>query len=192
METHKNKQIITTIMVLAAVALVVGGIVIFNKKSTQKNLASADNTSSTRPANTTQPTNNSSTNASTNSSNGSSSDSGSGASSNASSSTGSSLGASGYKDGTYSVTADYYTPEDTDTIKVTLALKNGVVTNVSSTTTTSSRESRQYDSMFLNAYKSYVVGKSLSGLNLNRVSGASLTTDGFNNALDMIRQQAQA
>lgn len=177
METEKDKQAITTVMVLFGVAVVVGAIIMFNKKSVTKHVTTAGNAgSTTSPTNITPLVSNpaSATN---------------GANSTTSSP---SVNTSGYNDGTYSVTADYYTPEDTDTIKVTMAVQNGVITDVDSTTTTSSRESRQYDSSFLNSYKSYVIGKSLKDLNLNRVSGASLTTEGFNNALDMIRQQAQA
>lgn len=172
MESQKNKQIITTIIVLASVAIVVGGIVLFNKKTPQNTLAATD---SSNPDTNTTAAQNTSANTTPNST-----------------ATNPSAASSSFKDGTYSATADYYTPEDTDSIKVTLAVKDGVVSTVSATTTTSSRESRQYDSAFLDAYKSYVVGKSLSGLNLNRVSGASLTTEGFNNALDTIRQQAHA
>lgn len=174
METHKNKQIVTTILVIAAVVLVVCAIVFFSKKSSSTSASDATTyQSGSKLSNTAAAEPTTSTNNPTHTS-------------AAASSTG------GYKDGTYSATADYYTPEDTDTIKVTLAVKDGTVTSVTSTTTTSSRESRQYDSAFLNAYKSYVVGKKLSNLNLDRVSGASLTTGGFNDALDTIRQQAQA
>ena len=165
--------------------MVVGAIIMFNKKSANMQVSYASNVSAgSNPANTlTSPSAASST---------PSTDTTTNTTAPTTSNSKPSANASGYKDGTYTVTADYYTPEDTDTIKVTLAVKDGVVSGVTSTTTTSSRESRQYDSMFLNAYKSYVVGKSLKDLNLNRVSGASLTTEGFNNALDMIRQQAQA
>lgn len=180
MESEKNKQIIMTMLVLAGVALVVGSIIIFNKKSMKSALSTNSNTT---PSNTS--TDNTTTAPSTTTNATSMGDTSSSSSAPATTT-------SSYKDGTYSSTADFYTPEETDTIKVSLSVKDGVVSNVSAVTSTSSRESRQYDSAFLNAYKSYVVGKSLRGLNLNRVSGASLTTEGFNNALDMIRQQAQA
>ncbi len=180
MEAQKNKQIVTTIVVLVSVAIVVGAIILFNKKTPQNTLSTTDSSTTSTNISPAQNTSSSTTPLSSTSDN------------PATSSTTPTTSSGSYKDGSYSTSAEYYTPEETDSIKVTLAVKNGVVTNVSASTSTSSRESRQYDSAFLNAYKSYVVGKSLGSLNLNRVSGASLTTEGFNKALDAIRQQAHA
>ena len=96
-----------------------------------------------------------------------------------------------YKDGTYTATQKYSTPEDTESIKVTVTVANDVITDVSATPSAKSRESKEYANAFVANYKTYVVGKSLKGLKLNRVSGASLTTQGFNNAITNIQSQAQ-
>lgn len=97
-----------------------------------------------------------------------------------------------YKNGTYSGSGTYMTPEGSETISVKLTVANDVVTSVTASVNANSGDSRRYIQSFMSGYKQQVVGKSLSSLNLGRVSGSSLTPEGFNNALDSIRAQAQA
>lgn len=100
---------------------------------------------------------------------------------------------SGYTDGTYTATASYRTPESSEQVTVTLTLKDGVVTSSSlSFPQTRERESRQYQSQFESGYKQYVVGKTIDSISLSRVSGSSLTSNGFNAALEEIKTQAKA
>ncbi len=96
-----------------------------------------------------------------------------------------------YKDGTYSAIGLYRTPETTEQLAVTLTLKNGIVTDVSATGNPSVSESRRFQNAFLANYRSYVVGQPISSLSLSHVSGSSLTSNGFNNAVAQIRAQAQ-
>jgi uncharacterized protein with FMN-binding domain len=100
--------------------------------------------------------------------------------------------ASTYKDGTYSASSEYYVPHGTEDIQVSVTLKNGVITASSVTNSESDPDSAQFQGSFTSAYKSYVIGKSISGLSLNTVSGASDTTQGFNDALSKIASEAQA
>ena len=97
-----------------------------------------------------------------------------------------------YKDGTYNASADFQTPDGIDGITVKVTLANNVITSISADTQATSRESQQYDDAFLSSYKSEVVGKNVGEVQLNRTAGASLTSDGFNKALDEIRQNANA
>lgn len=97
-----------------------------------------------------------------------------------------------YTDGTYTSSVSFQTPDGIDGIEVTVVLANNVVTSVTATTDAGSRESQEYDDRFLASYESEVVGKSVDDVQLSRVAGASLTSNGFNNALDEIRQQAAA
>jgi uncharacterized protein with FMN-binding domain len=112
------------------------------------------------------------------------------ASSNTSSTTSSTT--TGYKDGTYSATSNYYVPHGTEDIQVSVTLKDGVITASSITNSESDPDSAQFQESFTSAYKSYVVGKNISGLSLNTISGASDTTQGFNDALSKIASEAQA
>lgn len=100
---------------------------------------------------------------------------------------------SGYKDGTYTATGSYRTPEGSEQVTVTLSLKDGVVTDSSTTfAAAQAHESKQYQSQFSSGYKQYVVGKNIDEVSLSRVSGSSLTPKGFNAALEQIKTQAKA
>ncbi|MDB5170138.1 MAG: hypothetical protein JWN82_534 [Candidatus Saccharibacteria bacterium] len=106
--------------------------------------------------------------------------------------TGTSSTTSSYKDGTYSAGSAYYVPHSQEEIKVTLTIKDGVITDSSIINSEGDRDSAAYQQEFEFGYKSQVVGKSISGLSLSRISGASDTTQGFNDALAQIANQAKA
>lgn len=97
-----------------------------------------------------------------------------------------------YKNGTYTASGSYRTPESTETMQVTLTVAKDVVTDVSVSMNVRNGDSRSYVESFLGGYKAQVVGKKLNTLNLSRVSGSSLTPLGFNKALESIRAEAQA
>lgn len=97
-----------------------------------------------------------------------------------------------FKDGTYSAEGDYATPGGTEAIDVTLTVKGGVVTDSSVSQQPADHDSRAYQMEFAKSYKSSVVGRSLSELKLDVVAGSSLTSGGFNEAVDSIRTQASS
>ncbi|MGB4758809.1 MAG: hypothetical protein WBP26_02015 [Candidatus Saccharimonadales bacterium] len=97
-----------------------------------------------------------------------------------------------YQDGTYSASGTYSTPGGQESVIVSVTLKDNVVTATSATGSGKDRDSRQYQSRFINGYKTLVVGKKISDIQLSQVSGSSLTSSGFNKALDQIEQQAAA
>lgn len=97
-----------------------------------------------------------------------------------------------YKDGTYTVNDTYPSPGGEEDIKVVLTLKDNLVTTVEVTQEANQRESAEYQGMFQRGYKSRVIGKAIDTLELNRVSGSSLTTQAFDEALEQIRSQAKA
>ena len=101
---------------------------------------------------------------------------------------GSSSGA--YKDGTYTAEGSYQTPETVETISVTLTLESDVVTAVEVTGDPQARESEQYQSEFIGGIQDEVVGKNIDDLSVDRVGGSSLTSGGFNAAVDEIRTEA--
>lgn len=101
-------------------------------------------------------------------------------------------GSSGtYKDGTYTATASYRVPHSAEAIRVSLTLKNGAITAASVQNSEGDRESAEYQREFTARYKSHVVGQKIDSLNLNVIAGASDTTEGFNQAVSQISQQAQ-
>jgi hypothetical protein len=111
-------------------------------------------------------------------------------SSNETPSTGSTSGT--YKDGTYSATGKYISPGGDESIDVTLAVASGKVTSANATTHAATSTSSQYQSEFTGSFKDLVVGKSIDEIKLSRVAGSSLTSNGFNDALEQIKDKAAA
>ncbi|GAB3404475.1 hypothetical protein GCM10027515_16530 [Schumannella luteola] len=114
-------------------------------------------------------------------------DSGSGSSSSDSGSTSS----NSYKDGSYTATGKYQSPGGNETIKVTLTLESNKVTKAEVEPQASSGNAKQYQTQFSSGIDGEVVGKSLDELSVTRVSGSSLTSRGFNDAVDQIKHLAE-
>lgn len=98
---------------------------------------------------------------------------------------------SSYRDGTYEATGSYDTPEGTESIDVSVTLENGVVSASSATNQARGVESKFYTENFIGSYRSFVVGKQLDEVRLGIVAGSSLTPNGFNKAIESIKQQAR-
>ena len=100
--------------------------------------------------------------------------------------------ASTYKDGTYTATGNYTSPGGPDNVVVTLTLQNGIVTDSTVVSGAQDPTSKRYQAMFIAGYKQYVTGKSIDSLNVGKVSGSSLTAQGFNAAVASIKTEASA
>lgn len=97
-----------------------------------------------------------------------------------------------YKAGTYNASEQYRTPESYEDINVSLAVGNdGTVTDASVSQSATNRQSAAYQESFKSEYKQYVVGKKLSDINLEYVSGSSLTSRAFDQAVSQIANQAK-
>ncbi|MFF7293429.1 FMN-binding protein [Microbacterium sp. NPDC008134] len=99
---------------------------------------------------------------------------------------------SSYADGTYTAEGSYQTPESVETISVTITLADGVVTDVEVTGDPQARETEQYQGAFIDGIAEEVEGKAIDELNVSRVAGSSLTSGGFNAAVEDIKEQAAA
>lgn len=112
--------------------------------------------------------------------------------------TGSSSSSSGgdsaatYADGTYTAEGSYQTPETVEQISVTLTLADGIVTDVTVTGDPQAPETEQYQGQFIDGIAEEVDGKALDDLDVSRVAGSSLTSGGFNAAVESIKEQAAA
>ena len=95
-----------------------------------------------------------------------------------------------YKNGTYSLTTSYESPAGAENMGVSITLKNDIVVDSSFTPMANDGRSSRYQQGFASGYKSYVVGKNIDSINLDAVSGASLTSAGFNDALLQIKAKA--
>ncbi len=97
-----------------------------------------------------------------------------------------------YKDGTYSATGSYISPGGADQVGVTLTLKGDIVTALTVTPMPGDNTSAHYQALFASGIKQYVVGQDITKLNVHKVSGSSLTSQGFNAAIAQIEAQAKA
>lgn len=99
---------------------------------------------------------------------------------------------SGYKDGTYSAIGRYDSPGGTEAVKVSLTLMGDKVSASSVQSGANDPTALSYQTIFIGNYKSFVVGKKINTIKVSNVSGSSLTSQGFNDALKQIEHQAQA
>lgn len=97
-----------------------------------------------------------------------------------------------YKDGTYSATGSYSTPGGRESIGLEVTITGGTVQDTKLTQQGMTGEAKEYQARFASGYKTEVVGKSIDEISLSRVAGSSLTSAGFNNALDQIKRDAAA
>lgn len=100
--------------------------------------------------------------------------------------------AGSYKDGTYKADGTYQSPGGSETVHVTVTLNDGIITATEFTADASSGTAKDYQDEFKSGYKSLVVGKKIDEVSLDRVAGSSLTSGGFNQALDQIKSDAKA
>ena len=97
-----------------------------------------------------------------------------------------------YADGTYTASGSYQTPETVETISLTLPLGTNVITEVNVIGDPQARETQQYQGQFIGGISDVVVGKNIDEISVSRVAGSSLTSKGFNSAVDKIKSEASS
>jgi uncharacterized protein with FMN-binding domain len=163
-EDNGKKKLRTTLAVLIAIVLIVGGAIAFTKKkSSTANAVNSDSTSQSSTADS-----NSSVTPDTQATSGS------------------------FKDGNYTATGNYVSPGGHESITIKITLKDGVVTDTSAVSGANDSDARDFQSQFIGGYKKLVVGKKIDSIRLTHVSGSSLTSQGFNDAIGQIQIQAKA
>jgi uncharacterized protein with FMN-binding domain len=98
----------------------------------------------------------------------------------------------GFKDGTYKATGSYSSPGGQESITVSLTLKSGVISAATAKSGANDLTAQEYQMSFIQGYKALVVGKNISDVKLSAVSGSSLTSQGFNSAVQKIETEAKA
>ncbi|MCP2637786.1 FMN-binding protein [Microbacterium sp. HD4P20] len=99
-------------------------------------------------------------------------------------------GSGSYADGTYTADGTYATPETVETISVTVTLEGDVITDVEVTGEPQRSESEQYQGEFIGGIAEVVVGQNIDDIQVSRVAGSSLTSGGFNEAIETIKADA--
>jgi uncharacterized protein with FMN-binding domain len=97
-----------------------------------------------------------------------------------------------YKNGIYSQTASYYAPSGQESFGLSVTIKNDKVVAATFTPMAHNRTSQRYQDSFNQGFSQQVVGMSLDSISLDVVNGASLTTQGFNDALAHLKTKASA
>ncbi|GAA2006602.1 FMN-binding protein [Microbacterium ulmi] len=95
-----------------------------------------------------------------------------------------------HADGTYTASGTYSTPETVETIEVTVTLVDDVVTDVVVVGDPQRPETAQYQGQFIGGIADVVVGRDIDEISVSRVAGSSLTSAGFNQAIERIREEA--
>lgn len=98
-----------------------------------------------------------------------------------------------YADGDYEAEGSYSNPGGESTVKVAVTLGDGgTISDITVTPEATNGTSKQYQSQFAGGISDEVVGKSLDDIDVSKVAGSSLTSTGFNQAIEEIKAEAQA
>lgn len=98
---------------------------------------------------------------------------------------------SGYKDGAFSADGAYTSPNGQESIGVQLTLTSGAVSAVEVTAHATNPMSQKFQGEFKDGIAAQIVGKKLDEIKVSKVAGSSLTSGGFNQALETIKAQAK-
>ena len=97
-----------------------------------------------------------------------------------------------YTDGTYTDTGSYQAPSGNETIEVTITLKNDIIESVDVVGEATDPQAKLHQGEFINGIAGIVVGKDIDTIKVDKVGGSSLTSNGFNAAIDAIKAEAAA
>lgn len=97
---------------------------------------------------------------------------------------------SNYKDGSYNAIGNYISPGGAETIKVSVTLADGVITDATVEPQAFRPNSIKFQGLFAGNCKPMIVGKNIDDVKLDKVAGSSLAPKGFNDALSQIKIKA--
>lgn len=95
-----------------------------------------------------------------------------------------------YTDGTYEASGSYTSPNGQEEIDVSITLAGDVITAVTVTPEATNPNSVNYQGQFADGIAEVVVGKNIDEISVSRVAGSSLTSGGFNDAVEAIKTEA--
>ena len=99
-------------------------------------------------------------------------------------------GDSAYVDGTYNADGTYQSPNGTETVHVTVTLADEIITAVEVVGEGGSPNSVRFQGEFAGGIAAVVVGKDIDDISVTKVAGSSLTSGGFNAAIEQIKADA--
>ncbi|MGN6446839.1 FMN-binding protein [Amnibacterium sp.] len=95
------------------------------------------------------------------------------------------------KDGHYTALGKYVSPGGASAVDVELTLRDGTVTELHVTPKAENPTAQQYESHFASGVGAQAVGRKITELNVTKVSGSSLTSQGFDDAIAAIEAEAR-
>lgn len=98
--------------------------------------------------------------------------------------------AGSYADGDYSGEGSYINPGGNSSVEVDLTLQGGTITAIE-VEPKASGTSLQFQKKFVSGIADEVVGKNIDDLDVTKVAGSSLTSGGFNQAIEQIKDEAR-
>ncbi len=101
-------------------------------------------------------------------------------------------GSGSYTDGTYTASGDYQAPSGTETVEVTITLADNSITSVDVVGDATDPQAKLMQGEFVSGISGVVVGKNFDSIQVDKVGGSSLTSGGFNSAIDAIKADAEA
>lgn len=97
-----------------------------------------------------------------------------------------------YADGSYSATGDYQAPSGTESVEVTITLEGDAITAVEVVGDATDSQAKIHQGEFISGIAGVVVGKDIDTIQVDKVGGSSLTSGGFNKAVEEIKAEAAA
>lgn len=97
-----------------------------------------------------------------------------------------------YQDGTYTATGTYTSPGGTEEVTITLTIADDVIADATAEGGATRPPSSQYQGEFVDNFAALIIGKDIADVSLDKVAGSSLTSGGFNAAVETIKTDAQA
>jgi uncharacterized protein with FMN-binding domain len=95
-----------------------------------------------------------------------------------------------YADGTYSAEGDYVSPAGPSKVTVEITLADDVVTAVTVTPLSTDSTAKGFQTQFADGIAAVVEGQDIDTLSVSRVGGSSLTSAGFDDAVEKIKAEA--
>jgi uncharacterized protein with FMN-binding domain len=94
------------------------------------------------------------------------------------------------KDGEYVADSQYMTPAGQESVGIKMTLTSGKITNLIVEKRAKDKTSDKFQTRFISGIQSIALNQSIETLSVGVVSGASLTSGAFNQALAKVKAQA--
>ena len=95
-----------------------------------------------------------------------------------------------YADGSYEAEGDYTSPAGPSHVTVEITIENDSIAAVTVTPLATDPTSKGFQTQFADGIADVIVGRDIDILAVSRVGGSSLTSGGFNDAIEKIKAEA--